>query len=199
MMTLRLKTLLISALLCVGAVSPSRAEMAPLPAYGSDKAPYSFMVWGTFTCAFTRKIMPVLKQIVDESNGKVKLEWHHYPAHPPDPALHVLALTDPAHFWEFTFAFLRALDAQPNHRDYNSLAKATAEKAGIDLAKFAAAEDDPAKWDAVKQDFLAGHLLGVRFTPGIFFDGYFLTPKGLPVDTEAFEVSLRTMVQQAKH
>ncbi|MEX1083717.1 MAG: hypothetical protein WEC82_05305, partial [Xanthobacteraceae bacterium] len=73
-----------------------------------------------------------------------------------------------------------------------------AEKAGIDPAKFAAAEDDPAKWDTVKQDFLAGRLLGVGFTPGIFFDGYFLTPKGPPTDTKAFEASLRVMVQQAK-
>jgi len=197
-MPLRLKTLLVSALLCFGTILPSRAEVPPLPAYGSDKAPYSFIVWGTFTCPFTRKIMPVLKQIVDESNGKVKLEWRHYPVHPPDPSLHVLAQTDPARFWDFTFAFMQALDEQSANKDYNSIAKAAAEKAGIDPAKFTAAEDDPEKWNAMKQDFLAGRLLGVGFTPGIFFDGYFLTPKGPPMDTKAFEASLRTMVQQAK-
>jgi len=194
----RLKVLLVSALLCLGATPSSRADAPPLPAYGSDKAPYSFMVWGTFTCPFTRKIMPVLKRIVDESNGKVRLEWRHYPVHPPDPALHVLAQSDPARFWEFSFAFMQALDAQPGTTDYNAAAKAAAEKAGVDLVKFAAAEEDSAKWEAVKQDFLAGRLLGVGFTPGIFFDGYFLTPKGPPTDTKAFEASLRVMVQQAK-
>ena len=194
----RLRTLLLAVLLCFGAISASRADAPPLPAYGSDKAPYSFTVWGTFTCPFPRKIMPVLKQIVDESNGKVRLEWRHYPVHPPDPSLHVLAQADPARFWDFAFAFMQALDANSNSTDYNANAKAAAEKTGIDLAKFAAAEADAARWDAVKQDFLAGRLMGVSFTPGIFFDGYFLTPKGPPMDTKAFEASLRVMVQQAK-
>ena len=194
----RSKTLLLAVFLCFGAMSASHAEAPQLPAYGSDKAPYSFMVWGTFTCPFTRKIMPMLKQLVDESNGKVRLEWRHYPVHPPDPSLHVLAQADPARFWDFAFAFMQALDANSNNTDYNAQAKAAAEKAGIDLVKFAAAEEDAAKWDIVKQDFLAGRLLGVGFTPGIFFDGYFLTPKGPPMDTKAFEASLRVMVQQAK-
>lgn len=197
-MHLRLKTLILPALLWCAAISPLRAEAPAMPAYGSDKAPYSFMVWGAFTCPFTRKIMPVLKQIVDDSNGKVRLEWRHYPVHPPDPSLHVLAQADPDRFWDFTFAFMQALDAQPNNSDYPSVAKTAAEKVGVDLAKFSAAEEDAAKWDIVKQDFLAGRLLGVGFTPGIFFDGYFLTPKGPPMDTKAFEASLRTMVQQAK-
>ena len=197
-MPLRWKTLLVSVLLCFAATSCSDADAPPLPAYGSDKAPYSFVVWGTFTCPFTRKIMPVLKQIVDESKGKVRLEWRHYPVHEADPSLHVLAQADPARFWDFAFAFMQALDEKPDNTDYNAIAKAAAAKAGIDPAKFTAAEDDPEKWDAMKQDFLAGRLLGVGFTPGIFFDGYFLTPKGPPMDTKAFEASLRTMVQQAK-
>lgn len=196
-MTPRLKMLLALALLCFGTVAPSRAEVAPPPAYGSETARYSFMVWGTFTCPFTRKIMPVLKQIVDDSNGKVKLEWRHYPVHPPDPALHVLAQADTARFWDFAFAFMQALDDPSADKDYIVVAKAAAEKVGIDPAKFAAAADDAEKWDAVKQDFLAGRLLGVGFTPGIFFDGYFLTPNGPPVDTKGFDASLRVMVQQA--
>jgi protein-disulfide isomerase len=196
---LRLKALLLTALLCFGGITTAAAEAAPaLPPYGSDRAPYSFMVWGSLTCPFTRKLMPILKQIVDDSKGKVRLEWRHYPVHEPDPELLVIAQSDPQRFWQFAFAIMRALDAKPTDANYVAAAQAAAQAAGIDLAKVEAAKSDPAKWDAVKQDFLAARLIGVEFTPGVFFDGYFLTPKGVPLDTKAFEKSLLIMVQQAK-
>jgi len=51
-----------------------------------------------------------------------------------------------------------------------------------------------ANWKAVEQDFLAGKLLGVKHTPGIFFEGYFLTPDGIPKDLVKFEDALHALV-----
>lgn len=41
---------------------------------------------------------------------------------------------------------------------------------------------------------MAGNLMGVKMTPGLFHNGYFLTPGGLPTDTAAFDKSLRAMI-----
>jgi hypothetical protein len=48
----------------------------------------------------------------------------------------------------------------------------------------------------VKEDLIAGRLLGVARTPGLFYNGYFLTPNGIPLDLASFDKSLRAMLQQ---
>ncbi|HVX99075.1 MAG TPA: hypothetical protein VHA55_04715 [Pseudorhodoplanes sp.] len=44
---------------------------------------------------------------------------------------------------------------------------------------------------------LAAKLLHIEKTPGLFCDGYFLTPDGLPLDTASLDKSLRAMVKVA--
>ena len=41
---------------------------------------------------------------------------------------------------------------------------------------------------------MTGRLLGITKTPGLFYNGYFLTPDGIPTDLAAFNRSLRTML-----
>mgnify|MGYP003329295852 CR=1 FL=1 len=62
-------------------------------------------------------------------------------------------------------------------------------------ATLKAAYADKAKWTAVRDDLVAGQLLGVTVTPGLFYNGYFLTPEGLPLDNAGFEKSMRAMLQ----
>jgi protein-disulfide isomerase len=169
------------------------------PLMGDEKAPKRLEVWGSYTCPFTAALLPILARIVLSKPKTVSLEWHHFPTHPPDPALHVagLAFKD-AHFWGFSSRIL------------NMVLKAGGVYKGLTpekLAEFARAEGgnedmltaayaDQANWDAVKADLIAGQLLGVRATPGLFYGGYFLTPKGVPRNVKAFEKSLRTMIEQ---
>lgn len=165
---------------------------------GDVMAPKRLVVWGSCTCPFTAQLFELLRNIVRDMPQLASVEWRHFPLHPPDPALHVASLGfEGEHFWGFLFRLLAEVLAKGGN--YHGL---TPEK----LTEFAKAEGgseetlraayaDPAKWAAVKQDLLAGHLLGVKTTPGLFYSGYFLTPQGLPLDKKAFDASLRAMLQ----
>ncbi len=189
-----------AAAAAIASCTPKKAAERPKPPLlGEPAAPKRFVMWGSYTCPFTAQLVVILNGIVASMPKTVSVEWRHFPIHPPDPALHVagLAFKD-AHFWGFTNRVLG--EVLEKGGDYTGL---TPDK----LAEFAKAEGgsddtlaaayaDKAKWDAVKEDLLAGRLLGVTQTPGLFYQGYFMTPNGLPLDLASFEKSLRTMLQQ---
>lgn len=172
------------------------ARLAP-PLLGEVDAPKRLVVWGSCTCPFTAQLYGVLRGVVTDMKETVSVEWRHFPTHAPDPALHVAALGfEGLHFWGFSFRVLGAVYAAGGKFD-----GLTPEK----LIEFARTEGgsektlkdayaDTAKWAAVKEDLLAGRLLGVTRTPGLFYNGYFMTPEGLPMNTSAFDKSLRAML-----
>lgn len=178
------------------AATPLTTLVKP-PLLGDASAPKRLVLFGSYTCVFTAALVGMLIPMVTDLKGKVSVEWRHFPAHPPDPALHVagLAFKD-AHFWNFMLSVMRVVYAA--NGAYTDL---TPEK----LAEFAkmeggstktleAAYADKAKWTAVKQDLMSGKLLGITRTPGVFHNGYFLTPNGIPTDLKAFDKSLRDMI-----
>lgn len=177
----------------------SPPELPKPPLLGAATAPKRFVFWGSYTCPYTAQLFGILNGIVASMPNTVSVEWHHFPTHPPDPALHVAGLGfKGAHFWGFTSRVLG--EVLRAFGDYSGL---TPQK----LAEFAQAEGgsketltaayaDKAKWEAVKGDLLAGRLLGVTQTPGLFYNGYFMTPNGVPLDLASFDKSLRAMLQQ---
>jgi protein-disulfide isomerase len=181
-----------------GAAQPS-IHLRP-PVLGDEKAPKRLVVWGAYTCPFTAQLFGPFRGIVEDMKHVVSVEWRHFPTHPPDPALHVAGLGFKGeHFWGFTFRVLDEVYASGGQ-----ISGITPEK----LAAFAKAEGgseetlkaayaDKAKWAAVKEDALAGRLLGITRTPGLFYNGYFITPEGLPFDLKAFDASLRAMLQSS--
>lgn len=184
----------------IGCEPVQPAEQPKPPLIGEANAPKRLVLWGSYTCPYTAMLLlGILDGIVASMPETVSLEWHHFPTHPPDPALHVagLAFKD-AHFWGFTKRVLgEVLNANGQYRGLTpeKLAEfAMAEGGSGD--SLAAAYADKAKWDAVKEDLIAGRLLGVTRTPGLFYNGYFLTPNGIPFDRAGFDKSLRDMLQQ---
>lgn len=178
------------------AADPAPAAIKP-PLLGQTTAPKRLVVWGSYTCPFTALLMGMLRGVVTDLKGVASVEWRHFPTHAPDPALHVAGLGfEGDHFWGFTFRVLGAVYAAGGQ-----FAGLTPDK----LAEFAKAEGgsaktleaayaDKAKWAAVKEDLMAGKLLGVTRTPGLFYNGYFMTPNGIPSDLKAFDKSLREML-----
>ena len=140
-----------------------------------------------------------MKGVVTDLKQTVSVEWRHFPTHPPDPALHVAGLGfEGEHFWGFTFRVLTEVynaGGQSNGLTPERLAEfAKAEGGSADTLQ--TAYKDKAKWEAVQADLMAGKLLGVTRTPGLFYNGYFMTPDGMPKDLKAFDTSLRAMLQQ---
>ena len=157
-------------------------------------------MWGSLTCPFTALLAVTLKQIVTDMKSVASLEWRHFPTHPPDPALHVASLAfQGEHFWGFAINVLRAVyNANGDHAVLTPAKLAEFAKAeGGSQKTLDAAYADKAKWAAVKDDLHAGRLLGVTRTPGLFYNGYFMTPDGIPLDLKAFDKSLRKMLAKA--
>ena len=181
------------------AIAASAPTLTP-PLLGDVNAPKRLVMWGSLTCPFTAMLAVVLKRIVTDMKSVASLEWRHFPTHPPDPALHVAGLAfQGEHFWGFAMNVLRAV--------YNANGDHTALTPTM-LAEFARAEGgtqktldaayaDKTKWAAVKADLLAGRLLGVTRTPALFYNGYFMTPDGVPLNLNAFDKSLREMLAKA--
>jgi len=168
------------------------------PVFGDENAHKRLVVWGSYTCPYTAMLIPTLERIVSDLAGAVCLEWRHFPTHEPDPALHVLGLAfEGKHFWGFTNNVLATVLAAGGN--FSGLTPpflaALAKSEGGSIEMLNAALADLAKWKAVRQDLLAGKLLGINFTPGLFYNGYFLTPDGIPQDLDAFDKSLRAMLQ----
>lgn len=174
------------------------ADLPRPPLFGKPTAPRRFVVWGTYTCPFTAQLFQVLGTIVRDMPERVSIEWRHFPTHAVDPALHVAALgfKDRA-FWQFSFAMMDVVLKAGGAYDGLTPDKILefAKAAGGSEETLKAAYADKKKWEAVQQDLLAGRLMGVTLTPGLFFNGYFLTPEGIPHDKAAFDKSLREMVK----
>lgn len=178
------------------AATPPAAAVKP-PLLGDADAPKRLVVFGSYTCVFTAALMAMLMPMVTDLKGKLSVEWRHFPAHPPDPALHVAGLAfQDAHFWNFMLNVMRVVYAA-NGAYAGLTPEKLAEFAKIEGGSAKTLEDayaDQAKWAAVKQDLMAGKLLGITRTPGLFHNGYFLTPNGIPTDFKAFDKSLREMI-----
>ena len=180
--------------LAIGTQPPKPDQIRP-PLYGSPTAAHRFTVFGSFTCPFTIALMNLLGSIVADSNGTVAIEWRNLPVHDMDPMLQAVALADLDKFWPFLATVMSAASQGKITADLNwDQVVALGKAAGIAEEKLVAARDKPAYWNAVRQDFLAAKLLGISRTPGLLYDGYYMTPDGIPNDLAAFDASLRKMV-----
>ena len=180
--------------LAIGTQPPKPDQIRP-PLYGSPTAAHRFTVFGSFTCPFTIALMQLLGSIVLDSNGTVAIEWRHLPVHDMDPMLQAVALGDLDRFWPFMVAVMTAASNGQVTADLNwDQVVALGKTAGIAEDKLVAARDNPANWNAVREDFLAAKLLGIGRTPGLLYDGYYMTPDGIPNDLAGLDASLRKMV-----
>jgi protein-disulfide isomerase len=141
-------------------------------------------------------LIDVLLPLVRDSNGTVNVEWHHFPLHNPDPTLHVVGLADRSKFWKFLYTVMLAARQDPQMQLNVSMDRIVqlAGAAEISETQVRRAYDDESNWAAIQDDELAGKLLGMRGTPGLFYSGYFLTSEGVPKDIAAFDASLRQML-----
>jgi protein-disulfide isomerase len=180
--------------LAIGTQPPKPDQIRP-PLYGSPTAAHRFTVFGSFTCPFTIALMGLLGPIVADSNGTVAIEWRNLPVHDMDPMLQAVALADLDKFWPFLGTVMTAASQGKITADLNwDQVVALGKAAGISEEKLVAARDKPAYWNAVREDFLAAKLLGISRTPGLLYDGYYMTPDGIPNDLADFDASLRKMV-----
>jgi protein-disulfide isomerase len=136
---------------------------------GDPDAPVTVVEYGDFECPYCAAAAPVLRRLVAESDGGVRLAFRHYPL----PDVHPYALTaalaaeaagEQSAFWpmhdllfarqdRLTDADLRSYGAELG-LDGDRLVGAAAQRFG----------------DKVEADFAGGVALGVPGTPTLFID-----------------------------
>ncbi|MGV8978074.1 MAG: DsbA family protein [Cellulomonas sp.] len=142
----------------------------PRHVLGRLDAPVTVVEHGDLECPYCRAAAPVLRSLVEGSDGRVRLVWKHFPLFEVHPYALTAALATEAAgahglFWEMhdlLFAHQGHL-ADPDLRDYAvTLGLDPALVAGDGAQEFA---------DAVEADYTEGLAHDVRGTPTLFIDG----------------------------
>jgi protein-disulfide isomerase len=137
---------------------------------GNPDAAVTLLEYGDYECPYCAAAAPVLRQVVEESDGQVRLLFRNFPLADRHPfaltaALAAEAAGEQGAFWpmhELIFARQDRLD--------DAALRAYADELGIDGERVVG---DAAQvfGDKVEADFAAGLEAGVGGTPTVFIDG----------------------------
>jgi len=138
--------------------------------YGRRDAPVTIVEFGDLECPYCRAAAGPLKELVDTSDGRVKLVWRHFPLfevhpHALSAALAAEAAGRHGKFWEM-HGVLMSDQSRLSEPDL----RRAATRLGIDPSEVAGPAPQ-ALAPAVQGDYAAGVEQGVRGTPTIFVNG----------------------------
>lgn len=143
------------------------------PALGPEDARVTVTEFSDFYCPSCKAVAVVLKQVVDEYEGKsVKFVFRNFPLtqslsdEKALPAHAALAAQRQGKFWEYHYTLF---ENQPNLSRDNLLK--FAEELGMDRVAFEEAMDSSEVKDAVRQDKSDATSLGLQGTPTFFING----------------------------
>jgi protein-disulfide isomerase len=142
----------------------------PRHVLGHPDAPVTVTEFGDLECPYCRAAEPVLRTLVEESDGRVRLVWRHFPLFQVHPhaliaGLAAEAAAEQGLFWEMQRALFAQQDrlAEPDLRAAGARLGLDPETvAGPGAQRFA---------DLVEADYLLGLDLAVRGTPTLLVQG----------------------------
>jgi protein-disulfide isomerase len=137
---------------------------------GDPDAPVTLLEYGDYECPYCAAAAPVLRQLVEESGGNVRLAFRNFPIADRHPYALTAALAAEAAgaqgaFWEMH----ELLFARQDRLDDAAL-RAYAEELGLDGSRVVGEAAQPFG-DRVEADFATGVAAGVQGTPTVFIDG----------------------------
>jgi protein-disulfide isomerase len=133
---------------------------------GARDAPHVVVEYGDFECPYCLAAWPVLRRLVEESDGEVRLVYRHFPIFSKHPHALTAALAAEAagdRFWEMH----DLLFAHQNELGEADLAAYGAQVGAQDVVGPRAQRYRR----AVEADYLLAGSQGVRGTPTLFLDG----------------------------
>jgi protein-disulfide isomerase len=168
-----------------------KVDVGNAPVKGPANAPVTIVAFSDFECPFCSRVVPTLKQIEDQYQGKVKVAFRNQPlpmhANAKAAAAAALAAHEQGKFWEMhdkLFANQRALDRA-------SLDK-YAQELGLNVDKFKAALDSNKFAQQIEADAADAGRLGATGTPTFFINGRTL------VGAQPFDAFKRVIDEELK-
>ena len=140
------------------------------PTRGAENAPVTIVVFSDFECSFCAKSEATVREVEAAYPGKVRFVFKNapLPMHPHArlAAKAALAASEQGRFWEYH----DALFAQQDALDRAALER-TAQKLGLDLARFRAALDGSQLDAVIDADLAEAKRVDVKGTPAFFVNG----------------------------
>jgi protein-disulfide isomerase len=140
------------------------------PSIGPASAPVTIVEFADFQCPYCRKSAPVLKQLVERYEGRVRIVWRNEPLvthrDAAGAAEAAMAAAAQGKFWQMhdrLFESQQALDRSSLERYGREI--------GLDVEQFRAALDAREFRAAVEADLRYANSLGVSATPTFFLNG----------------------------
>jgi len=155
------------------------------PFRGTADAPVIIALFTDFQCPYCARILPLLNQVLEKYQGKVKLVFKNFPLSTHQfarkAAAAALAAGKQGKFWELHDRLF-----QNYNRLNDQVVQEQAKELGLDLQKFDKDMADPQIMQVINQDLQDGAKAGVRGTPTLFVNGSLLRNTNL----EGFQAAI---------
>jgi predicted DsbA family dithiol-disulfide isomerase len=140
------------------------------PVYGNEKAVIRLTEFAEFKCPFCATVSPLLKKLVDDSHGTVRLCFKHFPimSHPGTmlASTAASAAQRQGKFWEMAALLYQDM----NKNDENHVLD-LALSLGLDMTRFKKDLADPEVAMRIRADKVEGVRAKVDATPTLFING----------------------------
>lgn len=136
--------------------------------YGNPDAAITLVEYGDLECPYCGAAAPVLHELIDESEGRVKLVFRHFPLFQVHPYALTAALAAEAagdQFWDLAWLLFKH-QAKLSDPDL----EVWAAKAGIANPERVTGATAQSYRPYVEADYASGVAAGVRGTPTLFID-----------------------------
>jgi thiol-disulfide isomerase/thioredoxin len=140
------------------------------PIMGNEHAPITIVEFAEFECPYCAAMGPLLKKLVEESNGTVRLLFKHFPLKRHAGSVLASKAAQAAYrqgkFWDMYELLFKNMKNQ----DMEHFLKWAGEL-GLDLEKFKRDMEDPKLLQIIERDTIEGVRANLQATPTLFIDG----------------------------
>ena len=140
------------------------------PWTGTEHAPITIIEFSDFECPYCQRSVPLLKELLNQYPGKLRLVYRDFPGPKHQQALLAAEAAQCAaeqnRFWDYHDALF---SRQPSEGAWNF--SGLAETLGLSLSRFNACMQDNRYREEVLKDLQDGLSLGVTSTPTFFING----------------------------
>jgi protein-disulfide isomerase len=137
---------------------------------GDPAAPVTVLEYGDYECPYCAAAAPVLRRLVEESDGGVRLVFRNFPIADRHPYALTAALAAEAAGAQGAFWAMHDLIFARQDRLDDASLRSYAEELGLDADRVVGEPAQPFG-DKVEADFAAALTAGVAGTPTVFVDG----------------------------
>lgn len=171
--------ILLGATSLVSGILESGGELATIStadiAAGSESALVTVIEYSDFQCPACRAYAPLVKALIDSSNGEIRVIYRHFPLPQHKNAVPTAVASEAAarqgKFWEMNELIFARQDEWAISSDVNTILRGYAAELKLNTEQFDRDMSDPVIREKVESDRASGNRAGVNGTPTFFVNG----------------------------